>query len=190
MNFLYPKELIHRKPQNCVGRSRQRGFSLVELLVAVLIISVGVLGVTGLQMVSLQNNRDALLRTEALQLAYNLMDRIRVNPGAGVAGAAYDGIGFDDVPNAPSDCVANNCSSAQMLAFDIALWKCSLGGHNEEDVCTDLRDDGLLPLVADLPGLPDGNGQVNVGAGGNISISIRWTGFGNAAQTVSIESQG
>jgi type IV pilus assembly protein PilV len=173
-----------------ISRPNQGGFSLVELLVAVLIMSVGVLGVTGLQMVSLQNNRDALLRTEALHLAYNMMDRIRVNPGVGVAGIAYDGIAFDDLPNAPSDCVANNCSNAQMVAFDLALWKCSLGGHNEEVVCTDLRDDGLLPLVTDLPGLPDGNGQLDVGAGGNIAISVRWTGFGNAAQTVSIESQG
>ena len=46
---------------------------MVELLVAVLVMGVGVLGVTGLQMVSLQNNRDALLRSEALQLAYDMM---------------------------------------------------------------------------------------------------------------------
>ena len=59
----------------------QRGFSLIEILVAVLVMGVGVLGVTGLQMVSLQNNRDALLRTEALQMAYDI-DRVDNGPQA------------------------------------------------------------------------------------------------------------
>ncbi|NOX51847.1 MAG: type IV pilus modification protein PilV [Gammaproteobacteria bacterium] len=68
-----------------------KGFSMLELLVAVLVMGVGVLGVTGLQMVSLQNNQDALLRGDALQQAYDILDRIRVNPGAAVPGIAYDG---------------------------------------------------------------------------------------------------
>ena len=59
-----------------------RGFSMIELLVAVLVMGIGVLGITGLQMVSLQNNRGALVRAEAVQLAYDMLDRIRANPGA------------------------------------------------------------------------------------------------------------
>ena len=58
-----------------------RGFSMIELLVAVLVMGIGVLGITGLQMVSLQNNRGALVRAEAVQLAYDILDRIRANPG-------------------------------------------------------------------------------------------------------------
>lgn len=168
----------------------QRGFSMIELLIAVLIMGIGVLGVTGLQMVSLQNNRDALLRTEALQLAYDMLDRIRVNPGAGVPGANYDGVEYDDAPAAAADCTANNCSAAQMAAFDLALWKCSLGGHNEDDVCVGMRDDELLPATDERPGLPDGNGQIAVDGNGVISVSVRWSGFGNVPQTVDIESQG
>jgi len=56
------------------------GFSMIELLVAVLVMGIGVLGITGLQMVSLQNNRGALLRSEAVMLAYDMLDRIRANP--------------------------------------------------------------------------------------------------------------
>lgn len=168
----------------------QRGFSLIEILVAVLVMGVGVLGVTGLQMVSLQNNRDALLRTEALQMAYDVLDRIRVNPGAGVLGIAYDGVDFDDAAVAPTDCIANNCTSAQITGFDIALWKCSLGGHNAEAVCTALRTANLIPPITSQPGLPNGNGQITVSGGGVVNVSVRWTGFGNAQQTISIESQG
>ena len=75
-------------------------------------------------MSSLQNNQDALRRSEALQLAYEVMDRIRVNPGIGVPGIAYDGVGLDDLPDAPPDCVATNCSANQVVDFDLALWKC------------------------------------------------------------------
>ncbi len=163
---------------------------MVELLVAVLVMGVGVLGVTGLQMVSLQNNRDALLRSEALQLAYDMMDRIRINPGAGVPGAAYDGIDFTDPPTAPPDCYQNNCSAAQMTDFDVSVWQCALGSHNETAVCQDLRQDTILPAEDDQPGLPDGEGSSEVDGAGVVTINVRWTGFGGETETLTIQSQG
>ena len=63
-----------------LNRRTHRGFSMMELLVAVLVMGIGVLGVTGLQLVSLQNNQGSLVRAEAVQLAYGMLDRIRVNP--------------------------------------------------------------------------------------------------------------
>lgn len=164
---------------------RNRGFSMVELLVAVLIMGVGVLGVTGLQMVSLQNNRDALLRSEAVQMAYDILDRIRIN-GAG----NYAGVAFDDDPAAPTDCFAGNCSAAQMAVFDISVWKCGLGEHNALQVCDDLRQDTILPPVTASPGLPDGEGQIAIGGGGIVTVTIRWTGFNGDQETLTIESQG
>ncbi len=161
-----------------------RGFSMVELLVAVLVMGVGVLGVTGLQVVSLQNNRDALLRSEALQMAYDVLDRMRIN-GAG----DYDGVGFDDEPEAPTNCFANNCNTGQMTDFDIAIWKCSLGDHNETDVCDDLRGGDILPPVDRQPGLPDGQGSIAVDGAGIVTVSIRWIGFAGDIETLVVESQ-
>ena len=170
---------------------RTLGFSLIELLVAVLIMGVGVLGVTGLQMVSLQNNRDALMRSDALEMAYDIMDRIRSNPGSGaIPGQAYNGVGFDDDPVAPNDCYANNCSEAPMAVFDISVWKCSLGAHNELDACDDLRQDTVLPAMDDQPGLPDGEGEIVIDGQGVISVTIRWTGFDGVQQQLLVESQG
>src|SRR5690606_25085302 len=108
-------------PGRCAAAG-SRGFSLIELLVAVLVMGIGVLGVTALQMVSLQNNRAALERGEAVHLAYDMMDRIRANPGA-----AYGGVGFGDGPPAAPNCVAGVCTADQMRAFDQASWKCVLG---------------------------------------------------------------
>ncbi len=58
------------------------GFSLLEVLIAIIIVSTGVLGIAGLQVMSLQNKTSALFRTQANQLAYDILDRARANPTA------------------------------------------------------------------------------------------------------------
>lgn len=169
---------------------RQTGLTLIELLVAVLVLAIGVLGITALQMVSLQNNRGALYRAEAVQLAYDMMDRIRANPEGAVPGAAYDGLALADGPPAASDCVAGNCSQAQMVAFDQAVWKCSLGGFNEDAQCLAFRGTGVLPPEADQPGLPEGDGSITVDAAGVVTVTVSWQESDGQVATVSVESQG
>jgi len=155
--------------------SANRGFSMIELLVAVLVMGIGVLGITGLQMVSLQNNRGALMRAEAVELAYDMMDRIRANPIGTPPGNAYNGVALGDTPAAPTNCNAGNCTEAQMAGFDLAVWKCSLGNYNADGVCTTLRDNGVLPPVTAQPGLPSGDGSIAVdNATGVITITIQW----------------
>jgi type IV pilus assembly protein PilV len=61
------------------NRSRQAGLTLIEILIAVLIISIGLLGVAGLQAFSLRNNHDALMRSHASALAADIADRMRAN---------------------------------------------------------------------------------------------------------------
>lgn len=58
---------------------RSHGYSLIELLVAVVVLSMGLLGVGSLQLVSIRSNYEAMQRTEAGQLASNALDRIRAN---------------------------------------------------------------------------------------------------------------
>ncbi len=170
-----------------VSRSRREaGFSMIELLVAVLVMGIGVLGITALQMVSLQNNRGALMRSEATLRTYDVMDRIRANPSGN-----YGGVAFGDDPPAANDCMANNCSVAQMTAFDQATWKCSLGVHNAHASCIALRASGALPTLVAQPGLPSGDGSITVnGATGIVSVSVRWQEPNVVALTViSIDTQ-
>lgn len=154
------------------------GFSLIELLVAVFVMAVGVLGIVGLQVLSLQNNRNALYRAEAAQLAYDMMDRIRAN--ANIAGGVdYSPIALDAAPAAPTDCRDNNCTPAQMETFDHAFWKCSLGEFNAEDVCTDLGIQGFLP---------EGDGAIALN-GTVYTITVQWREpNAPAAQQIQIES--
>lgn len=175
------------------GRSAS-GFSLIELLVAVLVMGIGVLGVTALQMVSLQNNRMALERGEAVALAYDMMDRIRANPTL-----AYDGVAIGNPPPAAPDCLGDgaNCTAAQMATFDEAIWKCQLGEFRDDGECDALRAAGAIPPVAAQPGLPDGDGAVQVQQvvlpNGNsvwrATVTVQWSGTDGQLQTVVIDSQ-
>ena len=63
------------------------GFSLLEVLIAISILSVGILGLAGLQNAALRNGHSALLRTQAALYAYDIVDRMRVNRAAALAGA-------------------------------------------------------------------------------------------------------
>ena len=75
-------------------RHRHRGFTLIEALVALVVLSIGLLGVAALQLASLQANYGASQRTQATFLAQDIVDRMRANRDAAVAGD-YD-IDFGD----------------------------------------------------------------------------------------------
>ena len=60
-------------------KTEQAGSSLIEVLIAVLVVSVGLLGTAGLQLASLKNNQSAMQRSEAVVLTYSILDRMRAN---------------------------------------------------------------------------------------------------------------
>ncbi len=93
----------------------QAGFSLLEVLIALVITSVGMLGIAGLYVESMQAGRTSIFRHNAVTLASDVADRIRANP---TGAADYEGAGGNN------DCVLGNvdCNPAQMAANDIDLW--------------------------------------------------------------------
>ncbi len=95
----------------------QRGFSLVEVLITLVIMSIGMLGIAGLYVQSMQAGRTAMFRHQAVTLASDVADRIRANPTAGVA--------YTTAQGANNACVAGvaDCNSGQMALNDILLWQ-------------------------------------------------------------------
>ena len=152
---------------------------------------IGVLGISALQLVSMQNNREALLQSEATLLAYSMMDRIRANPIGTPAGDGYDGLDLGDDPPNSQNCQSNACSAAQMVRFDQAVWKCQLGRYLESSRCESLRDEGVLPDADQLRGLPEGDGAIEVDSGsGLITVTVAWTGMNDETRTVAVDSRG
>lgn len=65
----------------------QRGFSLLEILVAIIVLSIGLLGLAGLQVSGMKANQGAYLRTQANALAYDIIERMRANATPAINGA-------------------------------------------------------------------------------------------------------
>jgi type IV pilus assembly protein PilV len=114
---------------------RHRGVSLIEVLVALLILSIGLLGVAGLQVVALRSNHGSFVRGQAVLLASDMADRMRANR-LGVISAAGTDIGNYDSANvagnfqaaADNTCTQvgvtapNVCTVTQMAAHDRFEW--------------------------------------------------------------------
>lgn len=137
----------------------QSGFTLLEVLVAMVVLSLGLLGLAGLQATTLRNNQIAFNRAIAVQQTYDMADRIRANQ-AGAAAGSYDNLGA--VPPVDPDCVTNACTAANIAVADHAQW----GANN-------------------IRLLPAGSGTVTTAGGGAYDITINWnenSRFGGGAQ--------
>ncbi len=162
-------------------RRKADGFTLIEVLVATVIMAVGILGVAGLQVVSLQQNRSSLLRSEALQIANDILDRMRANPDQ-----TYAPVNYTDAPPASAkNCVQNTCTPAEMALYDIAQWKCLINSVDSSGspyaICVTLGSTGVT--------LPGGEGEITE-AGGVQTVNVRWVDDrdGNKA-TVSLQTR-
>lgn len=136
----------------------QQGITMIEILVTVVIISVGLLGAAAMVINGLESNRNAYLRTQASILAYDMADRIRAN--AGQVGS-YDNFDFDsegeDAPDLPQ-CFASDegCGPAGVATADLAQWARALEGVDGGVI--------LLPAAA---------GSIAL-SGDEITITVSW----------------
>lgn len=147
--------------------TKNKGVSLVESLVALVVLSVGMLGIAALYVESLRSGRTALMRSQAVILATDMADRIRANRGAGVAYAK----GVDSTGTENAACISGGagCTPAAMAAHDIARWHRAVDGR------------------ADTPtSLPGGRGAIEVTAGVPLStyrITVTWSESNQAASS-------
>ena len=102
-----------------MNKASQSGFTLLEVLVAIVVVSLGLLGLAGLQAATLRNNQNAYYRAVATQQTYDIADRIRANQ-AGVAAGSYNNL--TGVIPADPDCVTGACTPANIAVADHSQW--------------------------------------------------------------------
>ena len=126
-----------------------KGFTLLEVMVALLIFSIGLLGLAGLQGSSLQNNKTADLRSIAVIDAHDMAERIRANRRG--ASGDYDAIGTG-IPAPGTNCITTAActTAAQIEAWDNYEWQTNLST------------------------LPSGRGTVTRQANGSFIITVMW----------------
>lgn len=100
---------------------QQQGFTLLEILIAITVLSIGLLGLAGLQLTALQTGQTSYQRSQAVALAYEIADRMRANRTQ--AGLKAFQIAANPTLSSPSvDCTSAVCTPAQMAAYDLYHW--------------------------------------------------------------------
>lgn len=142
----------------------QQGFSLIEVLISTLVLTVGILGVAAMQMVSLQTNQGAYMRSQATLLAMDMLDRMRANREGYRSSTVYDAVdtsSTDSIPASPGcQTSAGGCSPTEMAQQDVRDWAQHFFNVNNVD---DYR-----------PVLMDGVGTVTRGGGNEFTVTVSW----------------
>lgn len=177
-----------------VDRHRARGMSLVEVLVSMVVVSVGALSATSLQIVAKRTNRDAAQRLEATHLASSLIERMRANnaPAALVAYAGMGGysstvtrpigggelgrlLGLDCAVNAASCCLvgASACTGEQVAAVELWQLEQVMDGVMEQVGGADLGGLDAPTVCIGAPATPGREGfyTVTVAFRGTLAIA-------------------
>lgn len=100
---------------------RQRGITLIESLVAIVIAALGILGILGVQMRTLTDTQTTVRRAQAIRLIEDLGERMKVSPNALAEINSYVSP-FNATP-AASDCQTKTCTRSELAAHDVAAWK-------------------------------------------------------------------
>jgi len=131
--------------------TQHAGFSLIEVLVAVIVVTIGLLGFAKLQVITLQDNQTASEYTHATLLAYDIADRIRANPDGVRDGNYAKALGSCTAPAATASCESTACNPAQMAAWDISDWQTTINTQ-----------------------LPNPSCGITIAADSTISVSLIW----------------
>ncbi len=141
---------------------RERGFTLIEVMVALIVLVLGVLGAAAMTLTALRDSKQSSLRSQAVAAAYELGDQIRMNP-------SQVAVFLGTVPGAVNSCYTSGCTPAQLSANDYYEWyakttSAAVGLPNlVVNVCRDgtPANAGSMTTCDGLPNSP-------------ISIKMRW----------------
>ena len=111
--------------QAAIHRRAHRGFTIVEVLVSLVILSLGLLGIAKLILLTARSTDSAYLRSQATELAYEILDDMRANRKTAVA-HGYD-TSMTTAPTDAGSCVDIACSPTDLALYDVYTWKRRLG---------------------------------------------------------------
>ena len=101
------------------GQKKHRGFTMLETLITLAVITIWLLGSANVQPFALRLNKAAQFRTQAVMLASEMAERIEANKIAALTGAyVYTGSGA----SSSKDCTTANCSASELRDFDLVEW--------------------------------------------------------------------
>jgi type IV pilus assembly protein PilV len=177
------------KQHRRLSARKESGFGMVEVLVALVVLSLGLLSMAGLQIISIRSVHSSFVRGQAVLSAYTIADRMRANRPAvrdldGTAIGFYNSadVATYQAPN-DNDCTedaaaATACTTAEMAAHDLFEWNQSLTvdttrlPNGQGTVCIDSTSNDGTPAAPACDGV-----------GNDYAIKIWWTAIEQAGAT-------
>lgn len=172
-----------------------RGFTLIEVLIALFVLAVGLLGLALLQTTGLRLNTDSYSRTQSTYAAYDIIDKMRANAGAlanydiETTAAATTAINSYNTckatakgGNGSCDCSAKACSPTELATYDLGQW------YEQQD--------RLVPGAKDAVSIPatDNGGRatvnVDLAANNTVTVIMRWVEVEPENQKRVVRNQG
>lgn len=146
-----------------LGR-KEHGFTLLEALISILVISFGLLGLAGALTLSMQNNASSALRSKAIALAYDMGDRMRANTGG------FSNGDYNSLTGTPSDpgCISTGCTPTQLAQYDFWAWRQDLAAQLPGGVGVVCVDSTLESTATAAAPACDGIGQ-------SVAVKVWWT---------------
>lgn len=103
----------------------QRGITLIESLIAIVVAALGILGIIGVQLRTLSDTQNTVRREQAIRLIEDFSERMKVNPNALFNMASYTSGWTASPPTADAgkNCTSSTCTATELAAYDLAKWK-------------------------------------------------------------------
>lgn len=172
--------------QRNLSMTNQRGFSMIEALIAFAVLAFGVMGVVTLLATSKSAQFETVQRMRAVTLANSLVERIRINPlgitayHTGLSSAIGDGNSPGSAPSEPSpDCLSAICTPAELAAHDLWEWEMDLRGAAVVDAIA-ATSGGLKEPQACVVFTPDTGPPARLRTG-ELRVIIAWRGLESVA---------
>lgn len=157
-------------------RRRESGVTLIEVMISLLVISVGLLAIASLQLLSKHSNYDAAQRTTAAQLADDLMERMRANSSALIDYLDATPLGGGSIAAPGTVCEgAVVCTADELANYDLWQWEQQLDGS-----LVTLDGQAMGGLVSPMACI-SGPG---FGGTGTYSVAIAWRGLTEATNPI------
>lgn len=116
--------LYRLTPMQTIPRHHERGITLLESLVAIVVAALGILGILGVQMRTLTDTQTTVRRAQAIRLIEDLGERLKVHPNAlGSLGSYVNNWGTALASSPGKDCRSALCTPAELVAYDLWAWR-------------------------------------------------------------------
>jgi len=174
-----------------------RGFTLIEVLVTLVILMFGLLGIAGLMAMGQRASFEAYQRQAALSIANDMAERMRSNRTQAATYAAgattvtpvgnrvrYDNLLDGSITNCGTLVAPTSCTGAELVAYDIALWDGQLVGYGERQLAGTTLVGGIVGAVgciedttpAPAPACPAAPAPIGTLINRNYRVSVAWQG--------------